>query len=610
MRPLELLSPAKDKETALAAFNHGADAVYIGPQNFGARVKAGNKTSDIEAVVNYAHRFGGKVYCTVNTIFFDHEKEQVYRLITDLWNVGVDAIIIQDTGILELGLPPMCFHMSTQANNVTLEQIKFWENTGISRVILARELTLDEIKTIRSQTTIELEAFIQGALCVSYSGNCYMSADINHRSANRGNCAQPCRLPYDLLLPDGKALLRQKHLLSTKDLAVGNLLFDLIESGITSFKIEGRLKDIAYVKNITAYYHLLLEQYISRHHEFCRSSYGITTLGFEPNPQRTFSRPSTTYFYQGRNQQVTYPHTPKSLGQLVGKIVWVKDNLVKISGNVSLTNGDGICYLTDNQIEGALVVGKSNQLIKLSNTRGLKEGMPIYRNYDKSFIDLVDKSNHPRKIAIDWEIDFSSSSIIVTARCELAVVSKKFDYPIIPAQNQELALINWKTQFSKLGDTNVFLQNIKIQGEIIPHLQIREINNLRRQMINRLTDEIRSRHIASRPVSIIQTVNYHTKDLDYRWNVANAEAKKFYLKRGVENIENALETQSSDDKERIVMVTKTCILFELNKCKKIIPKAQQLPEPLYIENKFKRYRLLFDCQKCIMMVKTLGKLKT
>ncbi|HON19146.1 MAG TPA: peptidase U32 family protein, partial [Salinivirgaceae bacterium] len=357
MPVLELLSPAKNKETAIAAFYHGADAVYMGARKYGARENAGNSTEEIQQVVSFAHQFGGKVYATVNTIFYKNETEEVRNLIIELWEAGVDALIIQDPGILELNLPPIRFHMSTQANNRTLEQICFWEKTGISRVVLARELSIEQIGAIREKTTIELEAFIHGALCVCYSGNCYMSADINHRSANRGNCAQPCRLPYDVFLPDGTKIIEQKHILSTYDLETTNVLDKLIYAGITSFKIEGRLKDISYVKNITAYYHQLLNQFISQNPQFRRSSVGICNFDFDPNPSRTFSRKTSTYFYLGRSRPLVNFLTPKSIGQKIGKVIAIEGKKVTLETSEELNTGDGICYLSNNQLLGTNIVG-------------------------------------------------------------------------------------------------------------------------------------------------------------------------------------------------------------------------------------------------------------
>ena len=342
---LELLSPARDKETAISAINHGADAVYIGASKFGAREKAGNSISDIEKVVNYAHIFNAKVYATVNTIFYDNEAEEIRKLCYSLWNIGIDAIIIQDTGILELDLPPIRFHISTQANNRTLEKILFWEKTGVSRVIIARELSLKQITEIRKNTKIELEAFIHGALCVSYSGNCYMSYCSTQRSANRGECSQPCRLPYNLIDNNGKTLIKDKHLLSLRDLNASSVLPELINAGVTSFKIEGRLKDSTYVKNVTAFYHNQLNKFIEQNNSYSRLANGNCTIAFEPDVERTFSRGFTTYFYKERQKDSANFITPKSTGKLIGKVTTTDSKHFILDNDQNLVNGDGICFI-------------------------------------------------------------------------------------------------------------------------------------------------------------------------------------------------------------------------------------------------------------------------
>ena len=601
---LELLAPAKNAEIAFEAINHGADAIYMGASRFGAREQASNTIEEIETVVNYAHLFGVKVYCTVNTILYNEELEAAQELIRDLWNIGVDAVIVQDVSVFEMDLPPMRFHVSTQANNRTLQQVEYWDKSGISRVILARELSLAEMSTIRAKTKVELEAFIHGSLCVSYSGNCYLSSDFNHRSANRGNCAQPCRLPYDLVNSVGEVLLHNKHILSLGDLDATAVLGDLVKSGVTSFKIEGRLKDSSYVKNITAHYHNLLNKFIAQNKGYSRSSHGRVTVGFEPDPERTFNRGTSTYFYQERAQDLANLGSPKSLGKYIGVVNQVGTNWFSIDGKEPLTNGDGICFFVNGAMKGTQIEGITKIGYKAQDMTGLRVGLKIYRNRDHAFLKMVDSSIKGRVLGIFIELTFSGSELNVKITSGDNVFSCTKPVEAESANNQERAREVWQTQFAKTGDSGFVADQVVIIGEQLPHMPVSKINELRRDLLDSFTAFLLLQHKSGRDVSNLKVVPYHKTSLTYQNNVSNQMADAYYTRRGVTDIEPAFEIEKPAHAYR-VMTTKYCVLFEMGKCKKLVKAADSnLQEPLFLVHRDRRYQLEFDCAKCEMIIKT------
>ena len=600
---LELLAPALDKQTAIMAINHGVDAVYMGAEKFGARNKAYNTLSDIEEVVNYAHLFNVKVFITVNTIFFDYEAEEIRQLCYSLWNLGVDAMIIQDVGILELDLPPMRFHMSTQANNRTVEQVLFWEKTGLSRVILARELSLKQIAEIRSKTTVELEAFIHGALCVSYSGNCYMSYVSGGRSANRGNCAQLCRLPYDLVDSRGMVIKKNQHLISLRDLNASPLLPQLIQAGVTSFKIEGRLKDISYVKNITAYYHALLNNFIKDNNGYGRTSKGDCTIGFAPDPERTFSRLYSTYFYQDRKPELANFVSPKSVGKFVGNVVQANKNSFLLDHDIHLVSGDGICFIQDNSLIGTQIIGKISNGFIPQSMNGIVKGVEIYRNRDREFNKQIEKSEMPRKKEVIIYVYVNNNYLEIVANTEGFVINNTFEIETETSNNQQRAVEIWKNQLSKTGNSVFRVAEVKINTDKLPHYSVSRINELRRILFDILVKKIVETHIANRTVSTIHVTPFYLKNLDFQHNVANRYAKSFYEKRNVEIIEPALELQKSGYEGKVLMTTRYCILYELDMCLKI-NKSLRLNFPLWLKDDKREYQIEFDCKKCEMILRT------
>ncbi|HQI88238.1 MAG TPA: peptidase U32 family protein, partial [Tenuifilum sp.] len=400
MTELELLAPAKDLETGIAAITHGADAVYIAAHKFGAREKAGNPIEDIAELCHFAHAYHARVYVTVNTIIFDSELKEVQELINQIYNAGADAIIIQDFAILAMDIPPIAIHASTQMHNTDPNHINFLEKNGVSRIVLPRELNLGEISNIRSKTKAELEFFIHGALCVSYSGQCYMSYSLSGRSANRGACAQPCRLAYDLVDEMGNVLVENKHLLSLKDINLSSHLADLIRAGITSFKIEGRLKDITYVKNITAHYSNLLNNFIGLNQQYKRASSGKCTYTFTPDPERTFNRGFTTHFINSRKPNQASLNTPKSVGKRIGMVDRIYRNYFCINSAETIHNGDGLCFFnSQNQLVGFRVN-------KVDGDKVFPNQMPtdltiettIYRNEDFELEQTLNRKSAERKV--------------------------------------------------------------------------------------------------------------------------------------------------------------------------------------------------------------------
>ena len=397
---IELLSPAKNLEVGIAAINHGADAVYIGPSQFGARVAAGNSIEDIAKLVDYAHKYYARVYVTLNTILKDSELEQARLLVNDLYNIGVDALIVQDMALLQMDLPPIALHASTQCDTRTVEKVKFLEQCGFEQVVLARETSLDTMRQMSEQTNVALEAFVHGALCVSYSGQCYLSEAMRGRSANRGACAQMCRLPYDLLDEEGNILLRKKHLLSLKDFDASRHLQEMINAGISSFKIEGRLKDINYVKNITAYYRRQFDAVLEGSPRRAASS-GKTTFFFEPDPKKTFYRGATDYFLEGRKRDIWSFDTPKSLGEPIGKVKDIWRNALSLNTKSVIANGDGLCYLNKKgEFEGFRVNKvESGRLFPLQMPKIEKETL-VYRNSDVAFERILAGKTAERKIGL------------------------------------------------------------------------------------------------------------------------------------------------------------------------------------------------------------------
>ncbi len=605
-KKIELLAPAKDLPKGIAAINSGSDAVYIGAPLFGARANASNSIADIEALVKYAHLYRAKVYAAVNTILYDNELETCRKMIFDLYHSGVDSIIVQDMGILEMDLPPIAIHASTQANNRSVGKIQFLEKAGIKRVVLARELNLQQIKEISNATDVELEFFVTGALCVCFSGNCYLSVSRGGRSANRGECAQSCRLPYNLADSTGKILISEKHLLSIKDLDISEQIPNLIEAGITSFKIEGRLKDKMYVKNNVSFLRKKIDAFLDGNYNYIKASSGKSVYGFEPALNRSFNRGYSSYFVNSRTSKIGCWVSPKSVGQLIGRLIQTNANAYLIENGNLLNKGDGLCFTNDkNEINGIQVNNVIGNLVFPNEMKIINNGTAIYRNNDLAFSKLVEREDSAvRKIYTKLLLSETESGFQLRVKdedgfeCITNCVQAKEK-----TKNNESAIANIKKQLSKTGNTPYVSGEIEIQFSGNWFIPISKINELRRSVFEQLT-VLRLTNYKSEDFKNIKTsYPFPVTDIDFTHNVSNQLARKFYERHGVINIEQAFELQVPQPKGR-VMTTKYCLKYELEQCPKYHKNKleKKLNEPLYLIQGNKKYLLIFNCAECEMEV--------
>ncbi|HTY35603.1 MAG TPA: U32 family peptidase [Bacteroidota bacterium] len=596
---IELLAPARNLEGGLAAINYGADAVYIGAPRFGARAAAGNSLEDIAALISYAHKYWAKVYVTLNTVLYDHELEEARKLAHQLYERGADALIIQDMGLLELDLPPIPLFASTQTNNVDVAKIQFLEKVGLQRVILARELSLRQIQEIRKSTSVDLEFFVHGSLCVSFSGICYFSQAAQGRSANRGECAQMCRLPYTLTDARGNILAQNQHVLSLKDLDLSGYLAELIDAGISSFKIEGRLKETSYVKNVTAFYRSKLDALLEGDNALRRASSGKTIFHFEPDPERTFSRGKTDYFIRGRRPGIASLHTPKSVGKLIGTVMSVDTTSFVLDGHADLHNGDGICFFnTNDEFTGININGVEGTRVTPNSMRGIEPGTVLYRNLDLEFTKALKSDSSRRAIAVKFVFGETAAGFQLRATDEDGVeVIQTLEHPKEPARKSENAKSSILTQLSKLGETIFVSEEITIQTDPMFFLPVGVLNKLRRDCISALEAEReRMRHRPTFALSA-NTEPFPSRQLDYTANVVNRMAAQFYRRHGVQEIEPGVELQS-DAAGKALMTTKHCLKYQFDLCRGERGSAEEL----YLFDGRTNYRLEFDCDQCVMRV--------
>ncbi len=610
MKKIELLSPAKDCEVGIAAINHGADAVYIGGPDFGAREKASNSIADIERLCRHAALYDAKVYVTLNTLLFDNELERARQIAIDCWNAGVDALIVQDMAYLMMDLPPIPLHASTQCNNLTLEKVKFLEKAGFSQVVLGRELSLEQIREIREKTSVPLEFFVHGSLCVSQSGQCYLSQYIGNRSANRGACAQPCRLPWNLLDLEDNTLVKNRHLLCLKDLNNSAHLEELIDAGITSFKIEGRLKEADYVKNVTAFYRQKLDEILDRRDDLERASRGHSAYTFEVNPEKSFSRGFTDFFINGRQKGIDSPFTPKSMGEYVGEVVWCNSTRIDLKTDKVLHNGDGFCFLNqDHELLGVRADRIEGNTIVSNRPHGATRGVKLYRNYDIEWQKQVDASTGNRKIDIALQLsdtddgyEFSATLVGVDS---VHTVSTNAAVVKIPANNPEKAIDNIRKKALQWGDTPFLPTKLDLifdQPYLIPASVIGE---MKRDLAEKLTNQLIENHQDNRGLigDAINRVStdepYPESELSFLGNVTNALAADFYRQHGVTTVEDALEKSLSKEPDLKLMTAKHCIRYANGLCSKETGKKA---EPLFLQNDKGTFRLEFDCRHCQMHV--------
>lgn len=634
MQTIELLAPAKNLECGIAAIDHGADAVYIGAAKFGARQSAGNSVEDIATLCNYAHQFGAKVHVTVNTIIYNNEMDDMLQLVRELEKVHVDALLIQDMGLLkackETLKTKIALHASTQCDSRTAEKVAWLASLGFERVVLARELSVKEISAIhKAVPQVELEAFVHGALCVSYSGICYASQHCFGRSANRGACSQFCRMAFDLKDSDGKIIEKQRYLLSLKDMCQIDNLEELIQSGACAFKIEGRLKDINYVKNVVSAYNKRLNEIVRKYpNQFKRASLGKVEYSFTPDLNKTFNRGYTNYFVQGRQPNIFSPNTPKALGEFVGKVKELRRDSFNVASTASFANGDGLCFINSETkaLEGFRVnraVG--NRLFPYKMPNGLQPGMGLYRNQDQAFEKELSGNSAKRLIAITMTFGLTengySLEIKLVDELETKLSAKatiNFEHQAAQKPQRE----NIIKQLSKLGNTIYNCENVEIVDEadqyFIPSSILAE---LRRDAIeqfasldlakaigkhNLSTEKNESDKVNSANFSYINPKNYER--YPYLYNIANKEACSFYVQQGMEKPQAAFECTDVEDlkkkqTEALVMQCRHCIRYSLGYCVVNGGKKPTWKEPLFLElGDRKRFRLEFDCRHCQMNI--------
>ncbi len=622
MRKLELLAPAKNLEVGIAAIDHGADAVYIGASHHGARAAAGNSLEDIKTLCDYAHQYGAAVHVTVNTIVYEDEVEDTLSLIRNLQEIGVDAILVQDMGILKALKEEdikLSLHSSTQCDTRTSEKVAWLSSLGFDRVVLARELSLEEIREIHEKNPeVELEAFVHGALCVSYSGVCYASQYCFQRSANRGECAQFCRLAFDLKDDNGRTIEHQRHLLSLKDMCqIGNLE-ELADAGASAFKIEGRLKDADYVKNVVAAYSKKLDEIVKHHpNEYCRASRGSVHYEFEPDLAKTFNRGYTTYFANGRQPQIANFDTPKALGEYVGRVKEIRRDSFNVAGTASFANGDGLCYLNPVAGEGdAALVGfrvnkaVGNRIFPFRMPQGLKPGMKLYRSHDEAFDKILSGKTAERKLPVDMTFGLTEEGFKLVVRhpasYQRAESSIVFEHQ--PAKKPQKE--NILRQLSKLGNTIYEAQHIEIEeGADQYFIPSSLLADLRRDAFEALSalEAQPSMNKATEKVSIERTsLNWQPEyqKYSYLYNISNPLARDFYQEQGMKDIRPAFEVMDKEalqQEENLIMQCRHCIRYSLGYCVKRGGMKPTWKEPLRLQlPDGRKFRLEFKCAECQM----------
>ncbi|MGD9889084.1 MAG: U32 family peptidase [Halothiobacillaceae bacterium] len=620
---LELLAPARDANIGIEAINHGADAVYIGGPGFGARKSADNEVSKIARLVEYAHRFHARIHVTMNTILRDDELESAQKLAHQLYDVGVDSLIIQDMGLLEMDLPPIQLHASTQCDIRTPEKARFLQDAGLSQLVLARELNLEQIQAIRAATTVPLEFFIHGALCVAYSGQCFISAAHTGRSANRGECNQACRLPYEVSDAEGRIIAHDKHVLSMKDNDQSANLAALVDAGIRSFKIEGRYKDMAYVKNITAHYRLLLDEILAERPDLARASSGHSSFNFTPEPAQNFNREATDYFVQGRQIDIGAFDSPKNPGRPIGYVVKVNKDSVELESEATLHNGDGLCYYDLHKELLGMAINTAEQIAPnrwkvvpkdpISELRHLKNGTQINRNRDMDWVRSLEKKSAERRIDVRLTLEETPDGLALNLSdsdgyCARVTIPMNKE----AAKDAARAETSLRENLGKLGTTIFQPQAIELNLSQPWFVPASSINNLRRIGIEAL-EAVRKNALQRLPraVAVEPPVAYPEESLSYLANVFNHKAHDFYAKHGVKIIDAAFEAYEEEG-EVSLMITKHCVRYSLSLCPKQTKGVTGVhgtikAEPLVLINGNEKLKLVFDCKPCEMHV--MGKLK-
>ena len=628
LHSLELLAPARDADIGIAAVNHGADAVYIGGPSFGARAQAANAIADIARLVEHAHRYHARVFVTLNTILADNELEPARRQIQQLYDAGVDALIVQDMGLLELDLPPIQLHASTQCDIRTPEKARFLQDVGFSQIVLARELDLKQIAAVREALRPDtvLEYFVHGALCVAYSGQCYISHAHTGRSANRGDCSQACRLPYQVLDMEGRVVAHDKHVLSMKDNNQSAHLDALVDAGVRSFKIEGRYKDMGYVKNITAHYRKLLDELIERRPEFARSSSGRTTFTFTPDPNQNFNREFTDYFVGGRKQDIGAFDTPKNPGLPIGHVTKRGDKWVELETDdpaTVLNNGDGLCYYTLQKDLAGLAINRAEKVGEsiwrvfpkdpMASFKDLRAGTALNRNRDMNWMRMLDKTSSERRIGVWLRLDETADGFALTLTDEDGfTATAQVTPPREPAKDADRATASLHEHLGKLGATCFESRGLALELTQPWFIPASALNGLRRDAIAALEAARAAAYVRPpRAAAIEPPVAYPEDTLSYLGNVFNHKARDFYARHGVKLIAAAYESHEETG-EVSLMITKHCVRYSLSLCPKQAKGVTGVQgtvraAPLTLVNGSEKLTLRFDCKPCEMHV--MGKLK-
>lgn len=613
---LELLAPAKTAEIGREAILHGADAVYIGGPSFGARASADNSVADIAKLVQYAHRFGSRIFVTLNTILHDNELEPARQLITQLYEAGVDALIVQDMGVLELDIPPIQLHASTQTDIRTVEKAKFLSDVGFSQIVLARELTLPQIRNIADAVDSTIEFFIHGALCVAYSGQCFISHAQTGRSANRGDCSQACRLPYTLSDSNGSVVAYEKHLLSMKDNDQTANMAALVDAGVRSFKIEGRYKDLDYVKNITAHYRLMLDEILEQRPDLQRASHGQSQFFFTPNPDKTFNRGKTDYFVTGRKEDIGAFESPKFVGLPIGDVTQIGPDWFELASTEPMANGDGLTYMHKREVVGVPINraeqrGEVWRLFpnpKMAELPGLKVGLSMSRNRDHQWEQALKKNSAQRHLNVWIKFSETPDGFALTLTDEEGVsATVSMNQAKELAQNSERALSGLRDSLGKLGGTIFNAQAIDLELSRPWFIPASAINALRREAVEQL--ELARLNAWQRPerkAAVEPPAIYPDESLTYLANVYNDKARAFYAKHGVKLIEAAYEAHQETG-EVSLMITKHCLRFSFNLCPKQAKGVQGVQgqikaEPMTMVHGKETLTLRFDCKPCEMHV--------
>ena len=609
MRKVELLAPAKDAEIGKEAINHGADAVYIGAPRFSARAAAGNDIRDIEALARYGHIYGAKTFVAFNTIMSDRELIDAEKMAWQLYEAGADALIIQDFGLLKLNLPPIELHASTQTDNRTVEKVRLMSQMGMTRVVVARELTVEQIRAIHEAVPdVELECFVHGALCVCVSGQCYLSAAMTGRSANRGECAQPCRLPMDLEDATGRVVARQKHLLSLKDMNRSARIEELIEAGVTSLKIEGRLKDMDYVKNVTAYYRQMIDRIMERHDDWQHVSVGEVSYGFEPALEKSFNRGFTDYL----NDREAYWNfdTPKAIGQYVGTVDRVKGDRFTVKGDVALSNGDGLMVgavgFRANRVEGNEVIPAKPEVL-----RDIRKGMDVWRNLDYRFQQMLNKPTARRKILVKMTLTVDDQYVTLRlddGTTEISVRRGPFEAALKPQKD------NYVKQLTKLGDTPFETDTCYVEGTSQLFVPSSVLADMRREAVASLMKkreeiDVQRRQSFVKPDYEAQTRRLDARGIipeDFRANVMNRFAEEILQNMRLQNIDKAFEIEQ--DTQHPVMVTRHCLKYAFGHCpkhknntpEKDLANGDKWVEPMVLKIGGKKFLLKFGCKNDCM----------